>query len=1331
MKLITDGTDDRPGTVRAGSHATRQAGPSRCEQTRARVSVAGCAIVAAVAAGVFVAGCGDATPTPTEPPLPVATTITLSPVEAALYALDQTVRFTATVLDQNGQEMSAVVEWSSGDESVVTVDASGLTTAAGGGEAVVTASVGAVGAEAAVTVEQRTRVVRVSPDKATLFAVGDTVRLTAAAFDVNWHDVAGAVFEWSSGDESVVTVDDDGLVTAVGHGTTQVQAAWGQDTVGVSIRVSFMGERAVLEALYHNTGGPNWARSDNWLSARPLGDWHGIRTDAEGRVVAVHLAFNVLEGSIPPELGYLDALSSLDLEGNGGLAGPIPAELAALASLQDLSLNSSSLEGRIPPELGRMAKLRSLHVSHTKLEGPIPPELAGLASLSYLQLAYNKLEGRIPPELGDLTNLRYLELQGNDLSGPVPPELGQLSQLEWLDLSGNRLTGEIPPELGDLRSLGVLLLDFNRLTGEIPPELGNLSKLFQMSLRSLYYQEYRLSGPIPPELGKLTDLVWLNLDGHNLTGEIPQELANLSKLEELNLSFNELTGVLPSGVGDLSHLRVLSLSKNRLSGPIPPELGRLSELSKLNLWANRFEGPLPRELGNLTKLTHLSLSQNPLLSGPIPVEFTNLELTSFYWDESKLCSPPGPAFQRWLDGIGRLLGGPPCYAVALTALYDSAGGEGWVNAANWGTGAPLSAWHGVTADDAGRVTGLDLRGNGLTGRVPPDLGVLGDLKHLDLADNALGGAVPAELGDLGVLERLDLSGNRLEGPLPVELGDLAGLRELQLGRNRFEGALPGTLVRLSELSAFGWRDSGLCASPAAWFQEWLGGIASYAGGSACALPVRLGVAAAHVNQAAQDLEGTVPLIAGRPGLVRVYATADAANELRPEARARFFVDGREVHSAVLELRSDRGLPQDAVSGDPDQYLRARIPGDVLVPGVEMVVDLDPDGTLPKAAGSVVRHPERGRLALDVRELPPWEMTVVPVLTGENSDREVLDWTSGMGPGHPAFDYVVNMLPVGRHAAQVREPFVRSAGPLKDLRDWVALLTEIELLRATDGGSATYYGVVSGAGREVIWGMAGNGDAAVGVPDMGTMAHEIGHTMSLGHANCGLFGWGDPLFPNGEGLIGVWGYDARGDTLVPPDIPDVMSYCDPAWISDYHFRNAMTHRLEKERAAPDVAASRTATARAPRLLLWGGADEDGELNLDPAFVLDMPAQLPVGPGPHRLEGFGPNGRTEFSFDFAMEQLAHGGASFLFAIPYEEEWGASLARIVLSGPEGQVELTADGSDPVALVLDRNTGRLRAVLRGDDALAASAAADGTGAGAPPASTRTLVSFGVPRDR
>ena len=234
-----------------------------------------------------------------------------------------------------------------------------------------------------------------SPDKATLFAVGDTVRLTAVALDANGHDVAGVVFEWSAGDEAVVTVDHDGLVTAVGHGTTQVQAAWGQDTVGVSIRVSFMGERAVLEALYHNTGGPNWARSDNWLSARPLGDWHGIRTDPEGRVVAVHLGINELEGSIPPELGYLDQLRGLDLSSNRGLTGPIPRGTGRACESPRIVAQFLLAGGPHSAGTGADGKSPEPATSVQQVGGRIPPELGGLASLGYLTLGQNKLEGPI------------------------------------------------------------------------------------------------------------------------------------------------------------------------------------------------------------------------------------------------------------------------------------------------------------------------------------------------------------------------------------------------------------------------------------------------------------------------------------------------------------------------------------------------------------------------------------------------------------------------------------------------------------------------------------------------------------------------------------------------------------------------------------------------------------------------------------------------------------------------------------------------------------------------------------------------------------------------
>ena len=54
----------------------------------------------------------------------------------------------------------------------------------------------------------------------------------------------------------------------------------------------------------------------------------------------------------------------------------------------------------------------------------------------------------------------------------------------------------------------------------------------------------------------------------------------------------------------------------------------------------------------------------------------------------------------------------------------------------------------MTTDGAGRVTGLDLGRNGLTGPIPGALGSLGSLEWLDLERNALSGPVPARLGNL-------------------------------------------------------------------------------------------------------------------------------------------------------------------------------------------------------------------------------------------------------------------------------------------------------------------------------------------------------------------------------------------------------------------------------------------------------------------------------------------------------------------------------------------------------------------------------------------------------
>ena len=62
---------------------------------------------------------------------------------------------------------------------------------------------------------------------------------------------------------------------------------------------------------------------------------------------------------------------------------------------------------------------------------------------------------------------------------------------------------------------------------------------------------------------------------------------------------------------------------------------------------------------------------------------------------------------------------------------------------NWLSDRPLGEWFGVTTDENGRVTHLELGGNGLSESLPSELGNLTNLQGLHLPDNGLWGALPS------------------------------------------------------------------------------------------------------------------------------------------------------------------------------------------------------------------------------------------------------------------------------------------------------------------------------------------------------------------------------------------------------------------------------------------------------------------------------------------------------------------------------------------------------------------------------------------------------------
>ncbi|MXY47872.1 MAG: hypothetical protein F4Y38_01095 [Gemmatimonadetes bacterium] len=370
--------------------------------------------------------CGKDSPTsppsPPPPPAPVPTSIEITPSSATLNAIDQTVQLAPEVLDENGAEIAdASVTWTSGAVDVATVSDQGLVTAVNNGSAVITAQSGSLSASASITVSQ-VPVRIVFADQLMQTDTGQWIA-EATVQDRNGHPVAGAEVTWSSSDESVVTINDKGVVTEVSSGRAEITARSGDLSASIGYHVS---ERVALGRLYRATNGPDWTDNTNWLTDAPTEEWYGV--------VALDLPFLG-----PGPVGILNL-------NNNNLGGSLPMDVGQLWTLEELNLGSNRISGEIPATIGKLEYLGKLNLSDNQLSGEIPAELGRLEELEVLALDKNQLTGELPAELGNLANLRELHLQENEsLTGPLPDSFTNLD-LRILNLGGTDLCVPASPE---------------------------------------------------------------------------------------------------------------------------------------------------------------------------------------------------------------------------------------------------------------------------------------------------------------------------------------------------------------------------------------------------------------------------------------------------------------------------------------------------------------------------------------------------------------------------------------------------------------------------------------------------------------------------------------------------------------------------------------------------------------------------------------------------------------------------------------------------------------------------------------------------------------------
>ena len=404
-------------------------------------------------------------------------------------------------------------------------------------------------------------------------------------------------------------------------------------------------DRDALIVLYHATGGATWTRNTNWLSDRPLREWHGVSTDASGRVTLLSLPNNNLRGELPPEFGNLTRLRSLFLYNNPELSGPLPAEMVHIQDLSSffafgtgLTLPSSLVDwyatiatsSTLPAHQDDGISFGAQTISGRcytegvpRSEIVLPAATGGVGPLSYT------LTPALPPGLS-------FDSASRTLSGTLGRQ-GWTVRTQPYFYTASDAAGE-SAELSftitfveGSEDRETLVAFYNATSG---PNWGGGSNwlshcvpISQWRGVSTVIDDRRVTSLALPAVG--------------LTGAIPLQIGDLEALEILDLSSNRLTGAIPPALGRLSRLTELDLRGNSLAGAIPGALGNLASLETMNLSDNRLTGSLPAALGGLASLQRMTLSENPL-AGALP----------------KLSRFPRPAFLPQCPQYG-LLGRPP------------------------------------------------------------------------------------------------------------------------------------------------------------------------------------------------------------------------------------------------------------------------------------------------------------------------------------------------------------------------------------------------------------------------------------------------------------------------------------------------------------------------------------------------------------------------------------------------------------------------------------------------------------------------------------------------
>lgn len=387
--------------------------------------------------------------------------------------------------------------------------------------------------------------------------------------------------------------------------------------------------------------------------------------------------------------------------------------------------------------------------------------------------------------------------------------------------------------------------------------------------------------------------------------------------------------------------------------------------------------------------------------------------------------------------------------------------------------------------------------------------------------------------------------------------------------------------------------------------------------------------------------GLMPLVGKRDALVRVYVTVDPGFQQKAVTpRAKLITrtpTGFIAHVFSGELTVVRGSSTEDVLNSTINFT---LPGELLKPDTSFSIALTTEGGAAPNPGDTARWPQDGSVSgLDVGKGGGALMRVmlVPVQYDADGSGRLPDTSDEQLAVYR--DTFYRIYPAGTVEVTVHDPFPWSQVIQGNGAGYGQILMAMNTLRGQDSPDPDvyYYGIFMAkdsfgqfCGGGCITGLSPVGapySVGIGFPGpqaAWTAAHEVGHAHGLQHAPCGGAGGPDPNFPYKDGGIGVWGFDQIDKQLKDPTgmtnggkPKDVMGYCQPSWISDYHYERLADRVLSDNGLLKDYHPGPGQPLRPHEPMVRAVVGEGGTLSIPegPAQVgwpeLGLPREIAVG------------------------------------------------------------------------------------------------------------------------